>query len=74
MTMYNNLLAEMARYGISKNSLCKLLDISASTLRYKIGKQRTDFTVSEMWLIYDTYFKDLKDGEKIEFEYLCKTN
>lgn len=67
LTMYKNLVAELARYGISRNAVCKLLNVSASTLRYKINRYRTDFTISEMRLVYDTYFKD---DPNISFEYL----
>jgi hypothetical protein len=65
--MYKNLLAELGRESISKEQIRELLNISFNTLKAKINKEGSDFTVSEMILIKDTYFKDL------DLEYLCKS-
>ena len=68
--LYKNLIAEMARERITRKTICELLGCSTSTLSYKLARTRSDFTVTEMKLIYDTNFKD--KVEKVDFYYLCK--
>lgn len=66
--MYSNLNAELARYNISKKEVGKLLEVSSGTLRNKMNREKSDFTISEFQSIYDTYFRD----KGIDFLYLIE--
>lgn len=64
--MFRNLLAEMARFNISNDDLCTILDFrSEKTLNNKLTG-RTEFTRKEMFLIKQRLFPDL------DLEYLFK--
>jgi protein required for attachment to host cells len=58
MKMYNNLIAELARKHISKKQISELLEFSAGTMRNKLSRNMSDFTIKEIQTIYNTYFKD----------------
>ena len=50
-----NLLAEMARYGVSKYDIQKLLGCSEATVRNKLSGE-SEFTVPEALKIRNSYF------------------
>lgn len=50
-----NLLAEMARYGVSRYDIQKLLGCSEATVRNKLSGE-SEFTVSEALKIRNSYF------------------
>lgn len=56
--MKHNLLAEMARHGISQKDIYEALGIGQRTLYDKIYG-RTDFTWNEVLTIHDKFFPDL---------------
>ena len=59
--MYKNLEAELARNGISKNSLAKTLNLSQKGLYSKLSGE-TDFTLTEVMKI-----KSLFKGLTLEY-------
>lgn len=69
MIMYDNLIAELARKHISKKQVWQMLGISAGTLRNKLSKTGSDFTITEIKQIYSTYFENDK---RIDLSYLCE--
>lgn len=54
-----NLLAEMARYGVTKENIRETLGCSAKTVDNKLGG-KTEFSVNEAILIRDTYFPGMR--------------
>lgn len=64
--MFPNLIAEMARKGITQKDLCNCIKKDKSTLSEKINGKR-DFKMSEIMKIKETFFPDLT------LEYLFKT-
>lgn len=61
-----NLIAEMARYGVTNSDLQKLLGCSERTVRNKLNNER-DFTIPEALKIRNTFF------EGLTLEYLFAT-
>lgn len=55
--MYRNLLAEMARYNVSRKDIADALGVRYATIVEKINK-KYDFTYSEALAIKNTFFKD----------------
>lgn len=62
-----NLLAEMARYGVSKYDIQTLLECSETTVRNKLSGE-SEFTVPEALKIRNSYFIGLR------IEYLFATD
>jgi len=63
--MYKNILAEMARRGLTKSDVAKAISCSEATFRQKIrGKQ--DFKVSEINALLSLF-------GNLQFEYLFST-
>ncbi|NOP79618.1 XRE family transcriptional regulator [Bacillus paranthracis] len=56
--MYNNLLAEMARKGISKKDIAETLDMRYPTLVDKTNG-KFDFTTKEAFAIKTSFFPEL---------------
>lgn len=56
--MLLNLKKEMWKAGITGVKIASLLDIDTSTFSIKLNGKR-DFTRSEMFLIWRTYFSDM---------------
>ena len=52
--MFNNIRAEMARYGKSLADIAKLLNISTNTLRWKLNGERP-FTLDEVRQLADFF-------------------
>ena len=57
-----NLMAEMARYGVSNLDIKNLLNCSDRTVTNKLTGE-TEFSISEATKIRDTYF----EGYKLEY-------
>lgn len=56
--MFPNLIAEMARKGITQKDLCNCIKKDKSTLSEKMNGKR-EFKISEIKQIKDTFFPDL---------------
>ena len=54
-----NLSAEMARYGVTKADIQRLLSCTDKTVRNKIGGM-SEFSISEAFKIRDTFFPSLR--------------
>lgn len=61
--MYFNVLAEMARAGMTREYLAKKLGVSLPTLRRKINGE-IDFKLSEIKILISLF------GNNVSFEYL----
>lgn len=61
--MFANLLAEIARHGMSKADVAKLLNISENTLRWKLNGQRP-FLLDEIYTLATTF--------NVSLDYLAK--
>ena len=61
--MYFNILAEMARAGMTREVLAKKLHVSLPTLRDKLAG-KTDFKLSEIKILISIF------GNNVSFEYL----
>lgn len=56
--MFHNLLAEMARIGISQGDICRCINKCHSNVSEKINGKR-EFKLSEMKKIKEEFFPDL---------------
>lgn len=63
--MYNNILAEMARNGYTREMLAKKMSISLPTLRKKINGE-IPFNMNEILELLSIF------GKELTFEYLFK--
>lgn len=63
--MYNNILAEMARNGFTREEVAKKLNLALPTFRKKMNGE-VDFKQSEINFLLSLF------GENITYEYLFK--
>jgi transcriptional regulator with XRE-family HTH domain len=56
--MFPNLIAEMARKGITQTDICKCINKNKSTVSEKMNGKR-EFKISEIIKIKDTFFSEL---------------
>lgn len=56
---YPNLRAEMARFSIRAKDISKLLGVSNTTARKKMGDNNNCFNLNEAFLIRDTFFQGM---------------
>ena len=67
--MFKNLIAEMARNGVTNNDIALYLNITPNTVSNKISG-KTEFTRKDMWLLKKGFFPNLsieylfESGEK----------
>lgn len=54
---YQNLKAEMKRYGVTQNEIAKFLSMSANNVSLKING-RVPFTIEEAWAVRNEFFPD----------------
>ena len=55
----NNLIAEMARFGVKNKDLSDLLSCTDKTIKNKLTGE-TEFTVKEALAVRDTYFPGMR--------------
>lgn len=58
--MYQNLKAEMTRYGVSNSDLASCLSINPQTVSNRINGNGAEFNFGECVKIRDTYFPSMR--------------